>query len=434
MLELLRNGLFWKLDKFRGGNVARHLKEVTFLNENYITDEAARIRQQYLNNLLEEAEKNCSFYKGLTSFEQFPVINKNKIRDNQQAFSHQKYTEDQLHRVSTSGSTGVPFVVYQDKVKRWRTLADNLYFNRMFGFHLGNKLYYLRIWNEINSLSPLNRFLKNIVQVEASELTVDYTQNLIEDLKKDKSPKSILAYSSTLQVLARNIEELGVKPLGVHLSCIITMAEALDMHSRKILQKAFGCPVVSRYSNSENGFIAHQFASDNENYLINTASYHVELLQLNQDKPAEDGELGRIVITDLFNFATPMIRYDTGDIGRKGVDIFQNHPILVLEKIEGRRLDFISDTQGNLISPHVIDYAVRTVPGILQFQFIQEDAKIYRVKINSDGGKSINEKLVIEGLKKYIGGDSQIVFEYVNEIPLLASGKRKIVINDYRSY
>lgn len=42
---------------------------------------------------------------------------------------------------------------------------------------------------------------------------------------------------------------------------------------------------------------------------------------MDSDEPAEPGELGRIVITDLFNYAFPILRYDNGDtavaVGRK---------------------------------------------------------------------------------------------------------------------
>jgi phenylacetate-CoA ligase len=41
---------------------------------------------------------------------------------------------------------------------------------------------------------------------------------------------------------------------------------------------------------------------------------------------------------------------------------------------------------------------------------------------------------IINKLKDCFGHDGIIEIEYVNEIPLLASGKRKRVINKYISY
>ena len=49
-------------------------------------------------------------------------------------------------------------------------------------------------------------------------------------------------------------------------------------------------------------------------FIINNASYHIKFLKLDSDENADIGELSRIVVTDLFNYATPMIRHDTGDL------------------------------------------------------------------------------------------------------------------------
>lgn len=43
-------------------------------------------------------------------------------------------------------------------------------------------------------------------------------------------------------------------------------------------------------------------------------SYHNKFLKLNSDENADEGELSRIVITDLFNFTTPIISCDIGDL------------------------------------------------------------------------------------------------------------------------
>ena len=79
------------------------------------------------------------------------------------------------------------------------------------------------------------------------------------------------------------------------------------------LRKVFGCNVVSRYSNQENGILAQELV-DSDYFVINNASYWIEFLKLIQMWGADIGELSRVVVTDLFNYATPVIRYDTGDL------------------------------------------------------------------------------------------------------------------------
>ena len=55
----------------------------------------------------------------------------------------------------------------------------------------------------------------------------------------------------------------------------------------------------------ENGIIAQQ-SIDSNNYIINWASYYVEILKLDKDTPVEQGEIGRIVVTDLYNYKTAL--------------------------------------------------------------------------------------------------------------------------------
>jgi phenylacetate-CoA ligase len=210
---------------------------------------------------------------------------------------------------------------------------------------------------------------------------------------------------------------------------VIAISETLNDYTKNSIRKNFNTSIVSRYSNLENGIIAQQEISGSEKYLINTASYIVEILQLDNDKQGEPGETGRIVITDLFNFGMPLIRYDTGDIGT----LYQDSKMpnnMYLEKIEGRKLDMLFDTRGNIVSSYIMYKNMWQYTDIIQYQLIQEDEKTYTFKINADKNFNNLDKIIKE-FKIYLGQDAVIVPEYVSEIPLLSSGKRKIIVNNY---
>ncbi len=94
------------------------------------------------------------------------------------------------------------------------------------------------------------------------------------------------------------------------------MSETLNDYTKQTIEKYFGVPVYSRYSNLENGILAQQVPGSDNRYFINTASYVLEIFKMNEDVPAACRRtLGRIMVTDLYNYAMPMIRYDTGDTG-----------------------------------------------------------------------------------------------------------------------
>lgn len=116
------------------------------------------------------------------------------------------------------------------------------------------------------------------------------------------------------------------------------------------LKKILNCNVISRYSNEEQGILG-QARNNDERYYLNHASYYFEFLKLDSDKKAEPGEICRIVVTDLFNYAFPMIRYDTGDTGIYNSENNDSNGFPVLSKIYGRLLDLVYDTKGTTIHP-----------------------------------------------------------------------------------
>lgn len=428
-LEKIRNYGFWFLDFLKGRSVYKHYNDIKFILENENSLLSQKRQFLNLNELLNHAVKTTSFYKkhkDYNSIIDFPIIDKNIIRENIDLFLSNKYDKKNLYKASTSGSSGIPFVIFQDKNKKARNTADNIYFYKNNGFSLGNRIYYLRIWNEINKLSFFRRTSQNIIPIDIKELTKERTIDLLDKLKSDISTKAMIAYASTYDVIVNYLpKNLKGK---IKLKAIFTMSEYLSESTREKLIDYFDCPVLSRYGNSENGILADQYFNEKGYYRINYASYFIELLNLNSDTPVKNGELGRVVVTDLFNFALPFIRYDTGDVAIKNQILFKGKEIPVFESIEGRKLDFIVSSNNVLLSPHLIDYTLRKYTIIKQFQFIQLEPKKYILKLICKKNILL-EKEIIKDLKNQLGDNSKIEIIYVNEIPLLDSGKRKMVLN-----
>lgn len=208
------------------------------------------------------------------------------------------------------------------------------------------------------------------------------------------------------------------------------MSEHLSQNAVNFLSKFFRCEVVSRYSNMENGFIAQQL-SGNSKYFLNQGSYFVEILKEESDEEAQEGEVGRIVVTDLFNDAMPLIRYDTGDLAKKEKDNWSGDVLEVLSGIEGRKVDSVFSSDGRLISPHTVTNTMWKFNEVVQFQFVQKTQNEYLLKLNIKEPFKREDELTSE-IKDYFGSDISVYFEYVSEIPVLSSGKRKKIVNEYR--
>jgi phenylacetate-CoA ligase len=214
-----------------------------------------------------------------------------------------------------------------------------------------------------------------------------------------------------------------------NINTIIGYGEAFPENAHKKLKEVFNCNIVSLYSNQENGMLAQECA-ENKEFHINSASYHVEILKIDSDDPVSVGELGRIVVTDLFNHATPLIRYDTGDVGiwKKAAECGWYSQ--VLSYVQGQKTDVILDTNGNKKSPHAVSVLMGPFDKLLQYQFIQEGAKQYVLRLNG-AEEHYDDATFVDLYKDLLGEDAEIVIEHTNEIPVLASGKRKEVVNNY---
>jgi phenylacetate-CoA ligase len=90
----------------------------------------------------------------------------------------------------------------------------------------------------------------------------------------------------------------------------------LDPELRKLAEKAWGIPVIHEYVLEEIGAIALQ-CPENQGLHIHSEFVFVEILD-EHDKPCTAGHTGRVVVTPLQNFQTPLIRYDTGTLAEVG--------------------------------------------------------------------------------------------------------------------
>lgn len=408
------------------------LDDVTDIIGNPFAPETVRRRESYLADILDHATNTTAFYSkysGSRSLADFPIINKAIIRENSESLLSRVIAADQRFPVVTSGSTGTPLKVFHDRGKRTRNTADTIHFAGRAGFEIGSRLLYLKIWPPEKRRSAVHYRVQNVVPVDVSRLSDEACASIVAELRKGGATFGIIGYASALEMLAQYMERKGTSEIKGGVTSIIAISESLNEHTREILGRVLCSPVVSRYSNLENGIIAQQDPYDLGRYVVNNASYTVEVLRLGSDEAASPGEAGRIVITDLFNRAMPLIRYDTGDVGvLSAAD--ETGGAQRLARVEGRKMDLLYNTRGELISSLIVYRNMWKYTEILQYQLVQKDRKSYRFRINVNGVFGAEAQLVRE-FKEFLGKDADFRVEYVSGVPLLASGKRRMIVNEH---
>ena len=424
----IRRMAFWGLDFIKGSPVAHHIKDLKRAFADPVV--GRKLAQERLEEFLEYACATTPFYKkfaGAKDLREFPVIQKRTIKDNCDDFLSSAYKKSDLVSVLTSGSYGMPFKFYLTKDKRVRQQAEVIYFNGWAGYEVGMRFVHTRT----HPTGRLRLFIKNTVVMNPSVINEEWLEKQRQTLKNDKV-EFIVGYPSAITPIAKYCKSKGDKPAGFVLKGIVSGAEPLLETSRGIIEEVFGCIVLDRYSADELGVISHECVKCKRHH-INFTSYKIELLGIDRDEPVEPGEVGRVVVTDLFSHAMPLIRYDTGDLtawSKESCPCGMNVP--TFEKIQGRTMEVVCDPSGKVIIPFVITWLFQDLfSSIIQYQFVQETRDSYLIRLHVvepfDG-----EDVLREQFQKELGPDAHISFEYVDSIPPLPSGKRPYIINEFK--
>lgn len=381
--------------------------------------------ESYLTDLLAYVSRHSEFYKKYEDFqklEDFPIVNKEILKQNwDKVFVDEFRGRSDNKEKHTSGSTGTPFQVYWDHRKHCRMIADAKFWAKMGGCESHERIVCLVVEKKKHFVPMEKQERDNVYTINCSYFDDDSIHALLEEVAQYR-PRCIIGYSSMWDAIANYIYEGKAGECRMELYSIMAEAEGLKERTRKILSDYFHCAVYSRYGNEECGTMAQEDGSG-YGHRINTASYHIEILKVDSDEPAENGEIGRVVITDLFNYAFPIIRYDNGDLAIK--EELEDGRVY-LKDIVGRKVDMLYTTDGKMVNWLRSLIFLKEYNDIRQFQIIQETQNKFTWVLNTDNHSY--EEAIIRESKEIFGQDSEYEFRYVDEIPKLESGKTQMTI------
>ncbi len=413
---------FWTIDRMRGGPVHRHYEDIRAAMERGGADPAV------LQGMLEHATRTTPAYEPYAgcALTEFPVLERGTLKRDAALYRSRAGGAGDMTERHTSGSSGSPLVIGQDAEKRRRAIADAIYFNELGGQRVGDRLLWLYA-TRLVAKPRRQRYLQNFIPVDHVGLDERRMEAIVRTLRRARV-NGVLSIASTLAAVARHLERTGQAPAALGLRVVISSGETLDPRTRQRIRDAFGCPVVDRYANEENGVLACT-RPDGQVLHLNRASYHFEFLKLDSDEAEVPGRLARVVLTDLHNRAMPMIRYDTGDLAIV-TDPDENGTV-ALARIEGRRADVIHTPDGGQLSaPTVSTIMVMRVPDIEQYQLVQVGPARYRLTVVLGEANYSHDELA-DGLREVLGPDARIEVETVPSIAQSPSGKRRVVFREW---
>ncbi|SEK82985.1 phenylacetate-CoA ligase [Pseudobutyrivibrio ruminis] len=383
------------------------------------------LSKHYLNEILTYATTFSNYYKeykNYRSIKDFPILNKQDLKDHWNDIEIEEYNcmTDNCTKY-TSGSTGTPFKMVMDRYKHSRWIAGNKVFRANVGVKSHEKTVFISETVQDKKIPMERQERDNVYYLSCKYFDDNSLLGLLSYLR-DNDIKSLTALASLLDKLAHLINEGLAPKWDGELIAIFSVSEHLKETTRKIIEKYFNCPVYVFYANEENGVLG---VEDGTQFgcRANEADFYFEVLKIDSDEPCEEGELGRLIITDLFNKAFPIIRYENGDL----VSMKRNPDgKLYITNIAGRKTDALYTTDGRMVHYFNSISFLEPYMDIKQFQLIQYSLKKFKWVLNT--GNKEYEEMIIQESKALFGEDSEWEIEYVDEIPKLKSGKTQMTV------
>ncbi|MFB3102952.1 MAG: phenylacetate--CoA ligase family protein [Alphaproteobacteria bacterium] len=236
-------------------------------------------------------------------------------------------------------------------------------------------------------------------------------------------PHYLQCHPSILQELIHRSLDVGAKPL--RLRDVRSMGEILEPGLRALCQREWGVPVRDNYSCEELATLALT-CPEHDHLHVQSERVLVEILD-DKNRPCAPGEVGRVVVTGLVNFATPLIRYELGDRAIAGPPCPCGRGLGVIERIIGRERLPVILPSGDRLFPVLDAEPLLLKSGVRQYQLVQKSVEEIDIRLVADRRLTDLEASEISAhLQRNFGHPFRFNFVYVDEISREPGGKFQI--------
>lgn len=437
-LAVTAYGLYWRRLRFGAGfeeSLARFRERDRWSPAEWGAYQAAEIR-----TLLARAASEVSHYRNTWNegerrsaaagrLEELPLLSKEPIRADPEAFLLDSLRGRRLLSFHTSGSTGTPIRSLWTTAELRASMAlrearsagwAGVSFGRPRATFSGRM-----VEPDPESRGPFHRYNAAERQVYLSpfHLRPGNAARYVEALWKHRV-EWLTGYAVSYFLLARMIldRDLKVPPLAA----VVTTSEKVTPAMRDVMQAAYHCRVFEEYSTVENALFASECEAGRLH--VSPDAGVVEILRADGSRCAP-GETGEVVATSLFRTSQPLVRYRIGDLARwsgEGCPCGRGMP--VLEEVVGRVEDVVVGPDGReMVRFHGIFV---DQPHVREGQIIQEELGRIRVRVApADGFGPADEAEIRRRITQRLGPRVEVIVETVTEIPRTPGGKFRAVIS-----
>ncbi len=416
-------------DLAKGERVHHYLRLVSEA-DTWTPEQLEEFQNQRLRQLVQHVAVNVPYYHNwfgdncinpddvctIEELHRLPIVNKTIMRSNGiESHTAMNYPVKNCVYSKSSGSTGEPFSFYVSKEAYSVNMAAKLLPWYKVGYRLGDR--YMKIANgpRQSKLKVLQDRLNHCLFISFFSVNDDTLKRIL-DLIEQYHPSLIRSYPVPLYLLAqyRNSHD-GYTFTPHH---IMTTGSTLPTEYRHEIEQAFSCDVMDSYSCEGTPNVFETL--DHDGYRVCGYYGIIEVLDEN-NQPITNG-VGRVVSTDLWNYAHPFLRYDTQDL----VEVKNG----IIKRIMGRESESFIQTNGEIYTVHNFSrFFLHDLEGVDAYQIIRhkDDSVTFLIVNNHNYSKSTNQQ-IISYWSDRLGVEVKV--ERVDDIPLMNNNKRLVIVNE----
>ena len=391
--------------------------------------EAKWNRREAVTAMLNHAAQHAPFYRSQAwaerlrarqsiHFLDIPITEKALVRDRTVEF-FSTFVPPAHGRVvvkSTSGSTGEPMEVRKTDRHFRVNSSENERLKRGWGYVNHKQLVHISVPLADH---PAGEIEEDDMPNGGHSWTIYTSESrVVFDLLRRVSPSFALSSPSMILAALQHYREASEIP---SLKLITTVSEVLPDELREMVRQIPDCRLADMYGTVETGLIAAQCPLCDA---YHPADRHLipELITEDGRRP-EPGEMGRVIVTTLFNRAMPLIRYETGDYAEPAPANGCPRSSFAIRRILGRQRNLFKMPDGSKIMPKLPHSVVHDL-ALRQFKLIQRTlTDIDLLYVPRDHTVQIAPDIAQGLIDRYMAPGFKVHCLRVDELPRSPSGK-----------
>jgi phenylacetate-CoA ligase len=439
--RLFKSIVFPVLDRFNGTSVAQL---VGSLDETqwWPAERLIELQREKLGRLRAWTAQHSDFYRdqwrrapddrrassNYPELDGLPLVDKEDLRPALKSFPVPAF-RGAVRRVQTSGSTGTPMTFFRSMEQESWFWATRIRMWQWAGYEPGSP--YLAV--NLNTRTAWKKRVQDLA-FRCTYLTYNVANQdseRIVKLLRSRRITHINGFSSSVSALARFMFERGMTNPG-WVSGISVTGDNLFTSQRQLIERVFGVGARDYYGAGGEGVHLASQCEMGDRYHLHMENAIVEIIV--DGRPARPGESGRVVVTQLDNYAMPLIRYDLGDLATAADDTpcGCGRDLPQLQSVDGRACDVVVAPDGTRLLPQFFFIgAFKMLSHVERYQIVQDRIESITIRLVARPGcdRGSCEDSLRSAIAVATRGLLAVDFDWVDDIPLSGLGKPRPVVS-----